>query len=47
MMTSKAATSTVAVIDPRNGKIYATLYNDGTLNDYEVAVNQALNAQSK
>ncbi len=44
---SKAATSTVAVIDPKNGKIYATLYNDGTLQDYKVAVNDALKAESK
>lgn len=44
---SKAATSTVAVIDPQNGKIYATLYNDGDLKDYEVAVNQALAALSR
>jgi thiol-disulfide isomerase/thioredoxin len=41
---TKAATSTVAVIDPQNGKIYATLYNDGNLGDYEAAVNDVLRA---
>jgi thiol-disulfide isomerase/thioredoxin len=41
---TKAATSTVAVIDPQNGKIYATLYNDGNLEDYETAVNNVLSA---
>lgn len=41
---TKAATSTVAVIDPQNGKIYATLYNDGNLADYEAAVNDVLRA---
>lgn len=41
---TKAATSTVAVIDPQNGKIYATLYNDGDLADYEGAVNRVLTA---
>lgn len=39
---TKAATSTVAVIDPRSGRIYATLYNDSNLADYEGAVNQVL-----
>ena len=39
---TKAATSTVAVIDPQNGKIYATLYNDSNLADYEGAVNRVL-----
>jgi thiol-disulfide isomerase/thioredoxin len=41
---TKAATSTVAVIDPQNGKIYATLYNDSNLGDYEGAVNRLLTA---
>lgn len=41
---TKAATSTVAVIDPQNGKIYATLYNDADLADYEGAVNRVLTA---
>jgi thiol-disulfide isomerase/thioredoxin len=44
---SKAATSTVAVIDPRNGKVYATLYNDGSLEDYKLAVDDALKAESQ
>jgi thiol-disulfide isomerase/thioredoxin len=43
----KAATSTVAVIDPRDGKVYAQLYNDGNINDYKVAVDGALGAVSK
>ena len=38
MMPSKAATSTVAVIDPQNGKVYATFYNDGSIGDYERAI---------
>ncbi len=41
---TKAATSTVAVINPQNGKIYATLYNDGNLEDYKAAVNDVLDA---
>jgi thiol-disulfide isomerase/thioredoxin len=39
---TKAATSTVAVIDPENGKVYATLYNDSNLGDYEAAVKRVL-----
>ena len=35
---TKSATSTVAVIDPQNGKIYASLYNDGNLEDYRKAI---------
>lgn len=41
---TKSATSTVAVIDPRNGRIYATLYNDGSLEDYKAAINDVLGA---
>jgi len=41
---TKAATSTVAVIDPQNGRIYATLYNDSNLQDYKTAVDEVLNA---
>jgi thiol-disulfide isomerase/thioredoxin len=44
---SKAATSTVAVIDPKDGKIYATLYNDSCLEDYKRAVNEVLTAANK
>jgi thiol-disulfide isomerase/thioredoxin len=43
----KAATSTVAVIDPRDGKVYAQLYNDGNIGDYKAAVNGALGAVNK
>ncbi|HEX3346919.1 MAG TPA: thioredoxin domain-containing protein, partial [Acetobacteraceae bacterium] len=42
---SKAATSTVAVIDPQDGKIYATLYNDGNIADYKLAIDNALKAE--
>ncbi len=41
---TKSATSTVAVIDPQNGKVYATLYNDGSLEDYREAVDDVLTA---
>lgn len=41
---TKAATSTVAVIDPQTGKIYATFYNDSNRGDYDAAVNQVLRA---
>lgn len=44
---TKAATSTVAVIDPKTGKVLATFYNDGTIGDYETALKDALNAESK
>jgi thiol-disulfide isomerase/thioredoxin len=43
---AKAATSTVAVIDPKDGKIDATFYNDSLIGDYERAINAALKAQS-
>ncbi len=43
---SKAATSTVAVIDPKDGKVYATFYNDGALADYRQAIDAALNSPS-
>ncbi|MGC2525326.1 MAG: thioredoxin domain-containing protein [Stellaceae bacterium] len=43
---SKAATSTVAVIDPQNGKVYATFYNDSRIGDYESAIDVALKAES-
>ncbi|MGH6675162.1 MAG: TlpA family protein disulfide reductase [Xanthobacteraceae bacterium] len=42
---TKAATSTVAVIDPKDGKVYATFYNDGNIADYESAINRALKAE--
>ncbi|MGH6676949.1 MAG: TlpA family protein disulfide reductase, partial [Xanthobacteraceae bacterium] len=44
---AKAATSTVAVIDPKDGKVYATFYNDGAIGDYETAINTALKAESR
>jgi haloalkane dehalogenase len=43
---TKAATSTVAVIDPKTGKVLATFYNDDTIGDYEMALNDALKAES-
>ena len=39
---AKAATSTVAVMDPKDGRVLATLYNDGTIGDYDTAINEAL-----
>jgi thiol-disulfide isomerase/thioredoxin len=42
---TKAATSTVAVIDPKTGKVLATFYNDDTIGDYEMALNDALKAE--
>lgn len=39
---SEAATSTVAVIDPKTGRVYATLYNDAQLSDYSKAIDQAM-----
>jgi thiol-disulfide isomerase/thioredoxin len=44
---TKAATSTVAVIDPKTGKVLATFYNDDAIGDYEVALNDALKAESR
>jgi thiol-disulfide isomerase/thioredoxin len=42
---AKAATSTVAVIDPKDGKVYATLYNDSTPGDYKSVIDTALKAE--
>lgn len=42
---TKAATSTVAVIGPKDGKIYAMFYNDSSISDYKAAVDVALRAQ--
>jgi thiol-disulfide isomerase/thioredoxin len=39
---SESATSTVAVIDPKTGKVYATFYNDGQLGDYSKAIDEAI-----
>jgi thiol-disulfide isomerase/thioredoxin len=44
---AKAQTSTVAVINPQNGKVYAMFYNDGNLKDYEGAVNNVLKVESE
>ncbi len=43
---SKAATSTVAIIEPKDGKVVAAFYNDSTLGDYQAAINTALGASS-
>jgi thiol-disulfide isomerase/thioredoxin len=44
---AKAQTSTVAVINPRNGLVYAMFYNDGNLKDYEDAINHALKVEGE
>src|ERR1700679_1505079 len=38
---TKTATSTVAVIDPRNGHVYQTFYNDGQLDEYRKVIDAA------
>ena len=43
---TKAATSTIALIDPKDGNVYATFYNDSATGDYEKAINIALKAES-
>ena len=43
----KAQTSTVAVINPKSGKVDATFYNDGNLKDYEGAINHVLKSEGK
>ena len=42
---TKTATSTVAVIDPKNGRVYSTFYNDNTVGDYESVIDAALKAE--
>ena len=44
---AKAATSTVAVIDPRDGKVFGTFYNDGKEGDYSRAIDAALTTEGK
>lgn len=44
---AKTATSTVAVIEPKDGKVYAIFYNDSTLGDYKMAINDALKAEGR
>jgi len=43
---AKAATSTVAVIDPKDGRVYTTFYNDSTIGDYKAAIDAALKTES-
>ena len=43
---SKAATSTVAVIEPKDGQVVAAFYNDNSLADYRGAIQTALEATS-
>ncbi len=43
--TQKTATSTVAIIDPKDGKIFATFYNDSMPTDYQVAIDGALKSE--
>ena len=44
---AKAQTSAVAVINPQDGRVYATFYNDGNLRDYEGAINNVLKVESE
>jgi thiol-disulfide isomerase/thioredoxin len=44
---SESATSTVAVIDPKTGKVYATLYNDSQLGDYSKAIDEAIAGEQR
>ncbi|HJU19704.1 MAG TPA: thioredoxin domain-containing protein [Stellaceae bacterium] len=44
---AKEQTSAVAVINPQNGKVYATFYNDGNLKDYEGAINHVLKVENE
>lgn len=44
---TKAATSTVAVIDPKTGKVYATFYNDDQIGDYQKVLDAALKVYAK
>lgn len=44
---AKAQTSAVGVINPKDGKVYATFYNDGKLKDYEGAINSVLKVESE
>jgi hypothetical protein len=34
------------LIDPKDGNVYATFYNDSATGDYEKAINIALKAES-
>ncbi len=44
---TKAATSTVGVIDPKTGKVYATFYNDDQIGDYQKVIDAAIKAQRR
>jgi thiol-disulfide isomerase/thioredoxin len=44
---AKAATSTVAVIDPSNGKVLAAFYNDNAIGDYKTAIDGALKTENR
>jgi len=44
---AQSATSTVAIIDPKNGKVDATFYNDDQLSDYQKAIDAAIAALHK
>lgn len=44
---TKAATSTVAVIDPKTGNVIAELYDDNDAHDYSAAIAKALKAMGK
>jgi len=43
---TKAATSTIGLIDPKDGNVYATFYNDSRNDDYHRAIDAALKAKS-
>lgn len=44
---TKTATSTVAVIDPKSGRVYHMFYNDGQLADYQKAIDAAIINESR
>jgi hypothetical protein len=44
---TKTATSTVAVIDPRNGHVYQTFYSDGQLDEYRKVIDAAITDKSR
>jgi thiol-disulfide isomerase/thioredoxin len=44
---TESATSTVAVIDPKTGKVFATFYNDNQIADYQRAIDAVLASQRK
>ena len=44
---AKSATSTVAVIEPRDGRVVRAFYNDGAADDYKAALDATLKAEGK